>query len=160
MYADSLVVGCLAAFLVLRAARVPAWLGTPILSAVAFAVIAGACWLQHSPAPMWLVALVPGVQAIAIMFLIWSTAFRPPGVLSRLLNLRPIAWVGTLSYSIYVWQFLFLSHFVPRFTGAWTHDWKRWVIGVFVVASMSYYGLEKPMLRLKHRFSSPGALAV
>jgi peptidoglycan/LPS O-acetylase OafA/YrhL len=160
MYADSLVVGCLAAFLVLQAASAPAWLGTKALSAVAFVAIAGGHWLQQSAAPRWLVVLVPSVQAVAVMFLIWSTAFRPPGVLFRLLNLRPIVWVGTLSYSIYVWQLLFLSHFVPRFTGAWTHDWKRWVIGVFVVAATSYYGLEKPMLKLKQRFSSPGALAV
>jgi peptidoglycan/LPS O-acetylase OafA/YrhL len=160
MYADSLVVGCLGAFLVVPVASAPAWLDTPVLSAIAFAAIAGASWLQQSPAPAWLVVLVPTVQAVAVMFLIWSTAFRAPGVLFRLLNLPPMVWVGTLSYSIYVWQMLFLSHFVPRFTGAWTHDWKRWVIGVFVVAAMSYYGLEKPMLKLKKRYSSPGALAV
>jgi len=54
---------------------------------------------------------------VAIMFLIWATAFRPPGLLARVLNLRPVVVLGTLSYSLYVWQLLFLSHFVPRFSG-------------------------------------------
>ena len=153
MHADSLIVGCLAAFFVGRAARAPAWLETPVLQVFAILCVIAGRYAQLTLAPSaWLVAFVPGFQAIAIMFLIWATAFHPPGLLSRVLNLRPVVLLGTLSYSIYVWQVLFLSHFVPRFSGLWTHDWKWWLPCAVAVSAVSYYGVEKPFLTLKQRF--------
>jgi len=154
MFADSLVVGCLAAWLVQRTAQAPAWLATPALRGLAVACIVGGRYAQMTIGPTaWLLAVVPSIQAVSIMFLIWATAFEPPGLLARLLNLRPVVLVGTLSYSIYVWQFLFVSHFVPMFSGVWTHDWKWWMFCAVAVSAASYYGLEKPFLTLKQRFS-------
>jgi peptidoglycan/LPS O-acetylase OafA/YrhL len=158
MFADSLVVGCLAAFFVTSTARVPAWLISPALPGLAIASIVAGRYLQVMFAPAWVLALVPSVQALAVMYLIWMTAFQPPGLLARLLDLRPVALFGTLSYSIYVWQFLFISHFVPAFRGVWTHDWKWWMFCAVAVAAASYYGVEKPFLTFKQRFSPTLAL--
>jgi peptidoglycan/LPS O-acetylase OafA/YrhL len=153
MYADSLIIGCLAAHLVAQRARVPSLLEAPALKVVALAIIVVGRVLQLAePAASPIVALVPGVQAVAIMFLIWSTAFLRPGLLSRLLNLRGAVFVGVLSYSIYVWQFLFVANFVPRLAGRWTHDWKWWMPCAVAVAAASYYGVERPFLKLKTRF--------
>ena len=76
------------------------------------------------------------------MFLIWSTAFLRPGLLASVLNSRPVVLLGTLSYSIYVWHMLFLSQFVPLFSGLWTHDWKWWLPCSLAVSAASYYGVE------------------
>jgi peptidoglycan/LPS O-acetylase OafA/YrhL len=153
MYADSLMIGCLAAHLVARRPRVPSLLESPVLKAIAFACIVEGRVLQLTePAASPIVALVPGVQAVAIMFLIWSTAFLRPGLLSRVLNLRGVVFFGVLSYSIYVWQFLFVANFVPRLAGLWTHDWKWWMPCAIAVAAASYYGVERPFLTLKARF--------
>jgi peptidoglycan/LPS O-acetylase OafA/YrhL len=153
MYADSLIIGCLAAHLVAQRARVPSLLEAPALKVVAFAcIVVGRVLQLAEPAASPIVALVPGVQAVAIMFLIWSTAFLRPGLLSRLLNLRGVVFVGVLSYSIYVWQFLFVANFVPRLAGRCTHDWKWWMPCAVAVAAASYYGVERPFLKLKTRF--------
>jgi peptidoglycan/LPS O-acetylase OafA/YrhL len=155
MHADSLIVGCLAAFLIDRGPRAPAWLAAPALKLLAVACVVTGRYAQLVlPPGSWLVALVPGGQAVSIMFLIWSTAFLRPGWLAFVLNLRPVVLLGTLSYSIYMWHMLFLSHFVPRFSGLWTHDWKWWLPCSVAVSAASYYGVEKPFLTLKQRFSA------
>ena len=51
--------------------------------------------------PSLLVALFP--------LLILSTICRPESFASRLLEGKPLRWVGRLSYSLYVWQTLFLQ---------------------------------------------------
>jgi peptidoglycan/LPS O-acetylase OafA/YrhL len=153
MFADSLVVGCLAAFFAKPTARFPAWLTSAVLPGLAVALIVAGRYEQMTFAPAWALALVPSVQALSIMYLIWMTAYQPPGLLARLLSLRPVALFGTLSYSVYVWQFLFISHFVPAFRDVWTHDWKWWMFCAVAVAAASYYGVERPFLTLKQRFS-------
>ena len=154
MYADSLIVGCLAAWLVRRHRTVPPALEAPALRVAAFACLVAGRVVQHvRPPTSWAVALVPSVQAVAVMFLIWATAFHTPGLLSRLLNLRPVVLFGTLSYSVYVWQFLFVAEFVPRLGHYWTHDWKWWMPCALATAAASYYGVERPFLELKTRFS-------
>jgi peptidoglycan/LPS O-acetylase OafA/YrhL len=154
MFADSLVVGCLGAFLVRKYPRVPAALEAPWLCILAFACIAAGRYLQFVLAyPSWGFAVIPSVQAAAIMFLIWASAFHTPGLLSRALNLRPIVVLGTLSYSLYIWHFLFVSHFVPGLADSWTHDWKWWMPCAIATAAASYYGVERPFLTLKSRFA-------
>ena len=154
IYADSLVVGCLAAFLIRRGGAAPAVLESPVFCVVAFLLVAAGRALQHVLAPPgWIFALIPSVQAVAIMFLIWASAFHAPGLMSRALNLRPVVLFGTLSYSIYVWQFLFIAHFTPKMAGSWTHDWKWWMPCALAAAAASYYGVERPFLRLKAGFA-------
>lgn len=154
IYADSLVVGCLAVFLIRRGAASPPMLESPVFSVGAVLVVAAGRALQHVlQPPSWTFALIPSVQAIAIMFLIWASAFHTPGLMSRVLNLRPIVLLGTLSYSIYVWQFLFIAHFTPKMAGSWTHDWKWWMPCALAAAAASYYLVERPFLRLKTRFA-------
>jgi peptidoglycan/LPS O-acetylase OafA/YrhL len=156
MFVDSLLVGCLGAFLVRARPAVPPALESSALPVLAIALVAAGRVVQLvRPPDSWPVALVPGVQALAMMFLIWASAFQRPGALSRVLNLRPVVLLGTLSYSVYVWQMLFVSHYVPAFSGSWTHDWKWWMICAVAVAAVSYYGVERPFLELKTRFAPP-----
>ena len=72
-----------------------------------------------------------------------------PGALSRCLSFRPLAWVGVISYSLYVWH-LFV---------AWLLNWQEPFVALpvsLVVATLSYYKIEKP-LRTAFRFGSPPA---
>jgi len=65
---------------------------------------------------------------------------RPEGVAGRLLNWAPIAYVGVLSYSLYLWQ----QVFIHRGT---SFPWN--VLGTFTVAILSYYTIEQPALRMR-----------
>jgi peptidoglycan/LPS O-acetylase OafA/YrhL len=65
----------------------------------------------------------------------------------RLLNWRPLVWIGTLSYSLYLWQEPFLDRRDPS-------DWTVWPLNLglalcFAVAS--FYLVEKPFLALRDR---------
>jgi peptidoglycan/LPS O-acetylase OafA/YrhL len=71
------------------------------------------------------------------------------------LNTRLIEWIGLLSYSLYLWQQLFLN----RNSTAWVHAFPVNIILVVACASASYYALEKPLMRLRKRLRPKAAAA-
>jgi peptidoglycan/LPS O-acetylase OafA/YrhL len=103
--------------------------------------------------------LVPRTTGLLIAWLtplpILATMLRPQSWFSRLLESPPMRHLGRLSYSLYLWQQLFLiAHF-----GAGTNrlgslqtfrlNW----LAAFSCALLSYYLLEQPLLRLGHRLA-------
>jgi peptidoglycan/LPS O-acetylase OafA/YrhL len=60
-----------------------------------------------------------------------------------ILNVRPVVWLGKISYSLYLWQQLF----------AYGDRHRPWYFVLFAVglASASYYLVEQPMLRVRER---------
>lgn len=55
--------------------------------------------------------------------------------------MKPLAVVGVLSYSLYIWQQLFLLT---------VHTWEAFVVALFLlpaVASASYFWIERPFIR-------------
>lgn len=87
--------------------------------------------------------------AMAI-FMLWCTRNARSAV-GRVLNWQPVAWIGVLSYSIYLWQTLFTHSgneavfaawpWIGRFPGNW--------LGFMLAAVVSYYLVEQPSLRLR-----------
>lgn len=73
------------------------------------------------------------------------------GVVGRLLELRPVVFVGTLSYSIYLWQQLFFN---PQ-PQAWICRFPFNVLATLAAAWLSYTLIERPFLSLRHRFAAP-----
>lgn len=100
-------------------------------------------------------------------FLLWCVR-NPSSAVGRVLNARLVMHIGVLSYSIYIWQTLFLHHsnvtvfgsslrWISTFPGNW--------LAVLIVAELSYHVVEQPSLRLRNRLtryfspaSSKGAL--
>ncbi len=153
---DALMLGCLASILVdQRRGTVLRWLShRPTAGrALACGLIALPVWLNRHLMLGWLTVTVgPLLQALAITYLILSLAYRTQGVSFRVLNLPFMVHLGTLSYSLYVWQQLFLSHpQVYGVEGAWALRWPFNLIAVLAVAWASYYLLEKPLLALRGR---------
>ena len=96
--------------------------------------------------------VAPTLQAFAILLLIGVSVQPASGWLRRGLNARWVVWLGALSYSLYVWHMLFLGTFIGEPMAGWpTHDFRWWYVGTFAVACLSYYGLERPILRIKSR---------
>jgi peptidoglycan/LPS O-acetylase OafA/YrhL len=68
----------------------------------------------------------------------------------RLLDLRPIVFVGVLSYSLYLWQQPFLNRDGSAF-------WNTFPVNLLLACSFalaSYTLVERPFLRLKDRFAA------
>ena len=67
--------------------------------------------------------------------------------LGRLLNLKPVVFVGTLSYSLYLWQQVFLD----RGSVSWHAAFPQNLVLAALAALLSYAGLEQPLMALRHR---------
>lgn len=76
------------------------------------------------------------------------SVFGPKGWWFKFLNLRVINFIGLLSYSIYLWQQIFLHK-----SGYWVNQMPQNLLFVLLMALFSYYLIEKPFLKLKSRFS-------
>ena len=90
--------------------------------------------------------------AAIAMFLLWCTR-NPSSIIGRTLNWAPIVKVGVLSYSIYLWQTLFLHHLNFEVFGSftWISTFPGNWVGFFLLASFSYYVIEQPSLHLRSR---------
>jgi peptidoglycan/LPS O-acetylase OafA/YrhL len=93
------------------------------------------------------VTLRYSVEAAAMTAIIWSAASAPTTRIGRVLETRPLVWIGVLSYSLYLWQQLFLT---PHSTH-WTASFPLNVAFAGGAAVVSYYVVESPFLRIKDR---------
>jgi peptidoglycan/LPS O-acetylase OafA/YrhL len=48
------------------------------------------------------------LKAVLMPALVLSTVIQPGNLLGRMLEWRPLRWIGTISYSLYLWQEIFL----------------------------------------------------
>ncbi len=95
-------------------------------------------------------------------FSLWvvATALHPQSLTTRLLELPLLRFIGRLSYSLYLWHVLFFFTYSPQLG---IHaPWLLWLgsrpwryVSAFVLALLSYYGIEKPFIRLGHRLAPP-----
>lgn len=78
------------------------------------------------------------------LFIVWAIRNQSSWV-GRILNSRLMVRIGTLSYSIYLWQTFFLHKNNPT----WLNH-LPWALGFILVAALlSWYLVEQPMLRLR-----------
>ena len=146
---DALLWGCLAAIYFPEIVRFTArirfsqlWL--PILAALLVVE------KLHTPG---LIVL----HAVLMPALVLSTVLQPASLLGRVLEWRPLRWLGTISYSLYLWQMLFLPE-LPSERGHGVFHYLQeapWnVLAILAMACLSRYLIEMPMTRLGHRLSA------
>lgn len=94
------------------------------------------------------------MESALLAIIVASTVVRPDTVIGRLLELGWVRLIGRLSYSLYLWQQLFLVR------GA-RHPWsilQRFPVNVIllmITAAFSYHFIERPMIRLGHSLAPP-----
>ncbi len=74
---------------------------------------------------------------------------------ARLLNWPPLAFIGVMSYSLYLWQQPFLN----RTSTAWPSSFPVNACLAIAAALLSYYLVERPFLALRERLEKSRALA-
>ncbi|CAN5282627.1 hypothetical protein BH11PLA2_BH11PLA2_35160 [soil metagenome] len=87
---------------------------------------------------------------IIIALFINCLVHNSQSTLTQLFEFRPLAWVGTLSYSLYLWQQPF-APYVPRMTPAWFRVFPVNLCFALAFAVASYYLLERPLLSMRGR---------
>jgi peptidoglycan/LPS O-acetylase OafA/YrhL len=141
---DSLAMGCLLAVFRERAAQIGAKLDRFIVPVVVITLAMPLFRYPHGVQPF----LVLSLMNVGIAICIENFTRRPP----RILNWRPVVWLGTLSYSLYLVQ-------MPFFTPGITNFWTRFpvcIVAPLLLAILLHYGIEKPFLQLRARRSMKG----
>lgn len=147
---DGLLWGCWIALIV----NVPAYRAT-FARRLSATVIAGlvivliACIALNPPLQMaW--------EAFIVPLILVGTVLNPTMLFGRFLETSPMRWVGRISYSLYIWQQLFMvSSKIPRpLPFGRIQEFPLNIVAVFVCASASYYLLERPLVALGHSLSA------
>jgi peptidoglycan/LPS O-acetylase OafA/YrhL len=97
----------------------------------------------------WLVCI--SARNVLIALFIERVTRTSTGMLSAILNNRVIVLVGVWSYSLYLWQQLFINRNVQDSP---LTAFPANLILAFATAAVSYYVIEKPALRLRQRLES------
>ena len=83
---------------------------------------------------------------------------NPASALTRALEFRPLAYLGVISYGVYMYQGILLATGPHRSPGS---DWPPEPLVGFVllciIAPLSFHYLERPLLRIKARYSATEA---
>ena len=163
-YFDSLAIGCACAVLLSRRWNlIESWFKENRRAALAAGVIlvASVHVLNEIspkllPLRVLMFSLGPTAQAFGMAILVLQSVVMPQWGIFRVLNWRWVRLIGVLSYSIYIWQQLFCTK--PQVFGlgsVWWMSFPGWLVPVFVVSFISYYGFERPFLKLRAHFREP-----
>ena len=139
LFADQLAIGCLLAIFGPRMPRIKKWVAFPI-----FVFIVLSPWFPATSPLRTLFGLFVfrPVLHISIALIVLHVIHNPYWVL----NWKPVAWLGKVSYSLYLWQELFCSN-------ASLHYGLFLVLPALACACLSYYLVEQPMLRLRENLA-------
>jgi peptidoglycan/LPS O-acetylase OafA/YrhL len=83
-----------------------------------------------------------------------ATLVEPNALVGRWLEFSALRWIGRLSYSLYIWQQIFLGFGVDYRPFGFFSQFPMNLAAIVIVASLSYYLLERPMMRLGHELTS------
>jgi peptidoglycan/LPS O-acetylase OafA/YrhL len=131
-------------------------------------------WYLRLTASRWLLLLVPliflinrmdgytlvmlvgsPVMNICIALLIESCTRHDDTLAGRFLNWKPVAALGVLSYSLYLWQQPFLN----RHSDAWVNAFPQNLAFAFVAALLSYFVVERAFLGLRNRLRRTASMS-
>jgi peptidoglycan/LPS O-acetylase OafA/YrhL len=130
----------------------PAWGGArkQVLHGAGIAAFAalGVGWSLLAGPPVWMFRGGFVAAAVLAAAVILSVTQPDPGPLGRALSLGPIAWVGAVSYGLYLWHWPVYVFLTATSTGlpGWAVDLCRLTI-TFALAATSYYLVELPIRR-------------
>jgi len=140
MFADQLAIGCLLAIFAPRLPKISAYLAFPMMLFIIFIPWFPATSPLRTLFSLFLLQPILHVSIAGIVLHVIQVPYRA-------LNWMPVAWLGKVSYSLYLWQELFCSN-------ASLHYGLVLALPALACACLSYYLVEQPMLRLREKLSS------
>jgi peptidoglycan/LPS O-acetylase OafA/YrhL len=143
---DALATGCVLAIARTSLERSPAY--RRVLDARWFWAIPAVCIGSLAVTTPWLgLGVAMSVTNLAIALAIHRCVSRPDSRVGVALERPVLIRIGTLSYSLYLWQQLFLD----RHATTWIHRFPLNLVFAAIAAVLSYRLIETPFLRLSAR---------
>lgn len=155
--ADALMAGCFFGILIasgllppqIRGLASRVFVAAGLLGLIALlGLTAGPAW----DAPIMFRWLYFGIAVLSAVVIL-DCVMNPASVVKRFLALKPLVWIGTVSYGLYLWHYAIYS-IMRDFQFTTIQILLFGNIMTFAVVTASFYFLEKPFLRLKKRFAS------
>lgn len=147
---DTMMVGCVIALLRGQAGwerlrrQYLNWWSATILAIVGFLVLpALQIYLPRSISGLYTLAIKPTVLAVCIGGLLVFLIESPDSIVGKLLNHPVIRHIGIISYSLYLWQQLFMSEKIGLLPYGF--------LFAFACAELSFWVVEQPSLRVRSR---------
>jgi len=147
---DGLAIGCLLALAqpwLARRERYLRFAASPLFWLVPVAAVAS---LYVSQRLFLRATVTPLIVNVSIALVIDRCVRFRHLLATRILERRPLVWLGTMSYSLYLWQ----QVFVNRHADSWIHSFPVSIVLALLAATASHYLVEKPFLRLRQRRSA------
>jgi peptidoglycan/LPS O-acetylase OafA/YrhL len=146
---DSLLWGCILAIMVSEP-KMKEWLsryltGKRVLVLAVVDVIANAIHGKHDYSPY---------EPLFIALIVVWPVLNPTGAFGKFLEWDSLKWLGTVSYSVYIWQQLWLLFPGDPIPFGRFQLFPLNLLCLFGTATISYYCLEKPMIALGHSLTT------
>ena len=151
---DPLIIGCLLAVLwsipklsgAFRSKRITNdWIALGAVSVIAFFLLLTGFFKFRI-----MEASSLSVCSLCVAVIINCAVNNPVSVQGKILNNRVLRWVGRISYSLYLWQQLFIPP-TPAVNPPWFKTFPMNLSLVFGLAMLSYYVVERPFVGLRRR---------
>jgi peptidoglycan/LPS O-acetylase OafA/YrhL len=129
--------------------RLARWLNEGVMVLILLAMAGIALAAEQNPA---MTSLNKFFLAAALPLLVVSPILRPSSWLAAILSWRPLAWLGKISYGVYLWQELFLedTSSTPERLA-----WLPVAIGLIILCAwLSYRFLERPLRDFGRRLAA------
>lgn len=141
LYSSHLAVGCLLAILAPRLPKIPRSIALLMLGALILIPFFAANTPARTLFSLFVLSPLLDVSAAGLVLHVIQFPYRA-------LNWGPVAWLGRISYSLYLWQELFCSN-------AALHGGYLLILPSIGCACLSFYLVEQPMLRIRERLKLP-----
>ena len=95
-------------------------------------------------------AFLPTMMWLCVAVAINCSIHGRDSLLTTVLETKPLVWLGTLSYSLYLWQQPFAPR-LPHVPTTWFRTFPVDLLLALFLATCSYYIIERPFLSLRGR---------
>ena len=160
--ADHLLIGCLLAVALRAGVWTDLWRRLCVswwLSLVTLALLAASTALALQFGSTYRDAAGFVVDPLLVAVLIVQTIAHPAAGFGITLNWGWMRYLGTISYSVYLYQQVVIGPIRKRLVAWPSFSLLMTILAVIVAASASYWIVERPFLRLKKRFETDKTLA-
>jgi peptidoglycan/LPS O-acetylase OafA/YrhL len=92
---------------------------------------------------------------LGMVLMVLSLLFSPGPLLRLVFECPPLVWLGKISYGLYLWHMVtfWMGGLLPQSSSVeWAPPWLTLLASTVAVAAVSFYALERPLLKLKRRF--------
>lgn len=120
------------------------------ITAVVILLFIGAPSMRILLRGMWTITYGVTIECAAAAALIAVLAYRPDHWTAKITRLRPLQYIGMISFSLYLWQQMFCIKGSPFESPFYIS-----IPAALVAASVSYYAIEKPTRRWRDLFGVP-----